>query len=944
MKPYAGLSLLSLAIALSGCSMFGGGNTIGGLKSQQAEESNLDFTNMDHAQVREEYKELLDLVDDDFLKEQIERRIAGVSMSEGDHSLAAGKKPNKGYYRDAINSYIDILEKYPNSPDNAEVLYQLSKAYEMEGEPKNAEKMLNRLVTLHPNYENIAEAHFRLGDINFNNKKYNAAESHYRFVAESSAKNLELNAQYMLGWSLYKQTEFDQALESFAYVLSIILDKESSANLTNAEKPLVEDTLHSISLSLVNVGGPKQIPAVKGLQNKEYVWQVYEDLGAYYIEKNRYFDSAATYQAYIDAFPMDKRSPEMHTKMIASYEKGAFSRKVLEAKQDYVARYGKTGKFWAQADAPLRNQISNNLKPYLVELAAHFHAQAQKQNELAKGKEKTDAEQFAVLSEKTQESYSNATAYYGEYLTSFPDAADRAKQRFLKAEAHFEAGQLSAAAADYEAVSYQYQDKEYGNRAGYAAIIAHQNRVKELEGKEKAKAAEQEKAVASMLRFTKNYDSDKRSPAVLTNAAEYLFSLNRYQDAIDVASNLISGKKSLDADLKQTAYGIIAHSYYQQKKYVLASENYDNQRKILGVKHKDYTAISERMATSVYQYAQELIAAEKKPEAAQQMLRIKSIAPNSKVRVIAQYDAAVILLGEKQWQPAINELTQLRALYPQHELAAEFPRKLAFAYEKAEQLKPAAETYEYLYKNDKDANIRRDALFAAAGLREKLGEYKTANEYYKTWARDYEQPFDTRMEARYHVALTYGLMNDEARKLYWLRRIDEGDAEAGAQRTDRSRWLAAWASVEYGDYFAKEFSRRRLTASNLNSVLPQKQEKMQDAISRYEKAAGYGMLEFTTKSTYKIASLYQEMAADLRGMSTPSGLSKQDAAMFHQLVEQQAAPMIDLAVSVHNSNAEQGWKGFYNEWIDKSFKELAVLQPARFNKFEEQERYGDEIR
>jgi len=200
------------------------------------------------------------------------------------------------------------------------------------------------------------------------------------------------------------------------------------------------------------------------------------------------------------------------------------------------------------------------------------------------------------------------------------------------------------------------------------------------------------------------------------------------------------------------------------------------------------------------------------------------------------------------------------------------------------------------------------------------------------------------MEARYHVALTYGQMNDEARKLYWLRRIDEGDAEAGAQRTDRSRWLAAWASVEYGDYFAKEFSKRRLTASNLNTALPKKQELMQDAISRYEKAAGYGMLEFTTKSTYKIASLYQEMAGDLRTMKTPAGLSEQDAAMFASLVEQQAAPMIDLAVSVHNSNVEQGWKGFYNEWIEKSFQELAALSPARFNKYEEQKRYGDEIR
>ena len=67
MKYYAGISL---AFLLSGCSLLGGGDTIGGLKSQETEEADLDFANMDHAQVRDEYKELLDLVDDDFLKEQ----------------------------------------------------------------------------------------------------------------------------------------------------------------------------------------------------------------------------------------------------------------------------------------------------------------------------------------------------------------------------------------------------------------------------------------------------------------------------------------------------------------------------------------------------------------------------------------------------------------------------------------------------------------------------------------------------------------------------------------------------------------------------------------------------------------------------------------------------------------------------------------------------------
>ena len=165
------------------------------------------------------------------------------------------------------------------------------------------------------------------------------------------------------------------------------------------------------------------------------------------------------------------------------------------------------------------------------------------------------------------------------------------------------------------------------------------------------------------------------------------------------------------------------------------------------------------------QKAEGLIAAGQKPAAAE-LLRIKQIAPGSSIRVAAQYDAAVLLLGNQQWQPAISELEELRRHYPQHELAAEFPRKLAFGYEQAGRLKDAAALYLYLYRNDQDETVKRDALFATAGLHEKTGRAAEALEFYKTWARNYEQPFDNRMEARYRIAVIYDQQQDMARKLF----------------------------------------------------------------------------------------------------------------------------------------------------------------------------------
>ncbi len=77
-----------------------------------------------------------------------------------------------------------------------------------------------------------------------------------------------------------------------------------------------------------------------------------------------------------------------------------------------------------------------------------------------------------------------------------------------------------------------------------------------------------------MLNFSKVFHNDHRSIAVLTNAAQAMFALNQYDRAIVVAGNLIKKTNKLNKNLKQTAYGILAHSYFQKGQYQNAQRNY----------------------------------------------------------------------------------------------------------------------------------------------------------------------------------------------------------------------------------------------------------------------------------------------------------------------------------------------------------------------------------
>lgn len=941
---------VAIGCALLASCMSSNTKTLGSLKYEEDKEKEIEFEKLSHEEVRQEYKELIDLFEDKKLKEQIERRIADVYMMEA----VDEEEVEKSEYVEAIKAYRNILERYPNSPDNAEVFYQLAKAYDLEGKQKEAMKMLTELVNRHPNYPNIAEAHFRKADIHFNWQQYKQAQTSYLAVTQLTTGRLKRNAHYMLGWVYYKHQDFESSINSFAYVMTTILSNGVTFDtLEKSDKPIIEDSIHSIALGLDKLGGAEAIPEMVSIANLPYVWRFYDHLGDYYLEKELYEQSAETFRHFVRKYENSERAPGMHKKLIRAYTDGKFPRQALAEKANYVASYGINSSFPGNVDGVIRADVKKELLVYIEELARFYYTEGQAFVDIIKRENKVnknnpDKNKLKENDSKAIASFTKSADYYGEFIQTFPDNKNIDEIRFLKAEAHFLARNFLAAAKDYELVAYSpvgSSAKDKAADSGYAAIISYQKHIDKLNAgkkRDKKKAVEfQAVAVESMLKFAKKFDADKRSPTVLTNAAEYLFGLNQYDRAIGVANDLIASK-NLDDTLEKTAYGILAHSYFKLEKYAEAKDAYIKQRGLTKKGGQEYNSITERIAAAVFKNAEAIEKASGKLASAEELLSLKKLAPNSPIRITAQYDAATLFMAEKQWIKALAEFNQLLALYPNHKLAVEFPRKIAFAYEKSEQWTKAADAYLNLYKNDPDANIQREALFNAAMMFEKIEDYESALTYFKRYAYDYEDPFNTRMEARYHMALNYERVGEMGKHLYWLRRIIDGDKKGGDQRTERSRYLAAWANAKYGDSFASEFRKRRLYQP-LQKSLPKKQELLQNALKRYEMAAEYGIFEFVTLSSYKIGTLYEDFASHLRKAPKPKGLSASDQELYVEIIEEQAGPFDDTAISVYQSNIDRAWDGEFNEWIDLSFTAMKRLYPERFAKEEMLSSYGEGI-
>ena len=192
------------------------------------------------------------------------------------------------------------------------------------------------------------------------------------------------------------------------------------------------------------------------------------------------------------------------------------------------------------------------------------------------------------------------------------------------------------------------------------------------------------------------------------------------------------------------------------------------------------------------------------------------------------------------------------------------------------------------------------------------------------------------MEARQHLVTLYDRQSSNNKRDHWLRQIVETEKSAGKARTERTRYLAAKASLRLAEPHFQAFAQVRLKAP-LKKNLKQKKKRMKTAIAAYGQAAKYNVAEVTTQASYRIAEIYQHFGAALMTSTRPKGLSAEELEQYELLLEEQAYPFEEKAIEVFEANIKRVRSGVYDKWIRQSYAQLAELRPARYGKQEQGE-------
>jgi len=166
-----------------------------------------------------------------------------------------------------------------------------------------------------------------------------------------------------------------------------------------------------------------------------------------------------------------------------------------------------------------------------------------------------------------------------------------------------------------------------------------------------------------------------------------------------------------------------------------------------------------------------------------------------------------------------------------------------------------------------------------------------------------------------------------------LNAIVSADRDAGDERTDRSRYLAAGAALVLAEQTYQQFAQLHL-AQPFDESLAEKQRRMDVAMAAFEDLVTYEVAEVTAAATYYIAEIYLEFSVALLDSERPAGLSAAEKVDYELVIEEEAFPFEERAIEIHENNFDLLSAGIFNPWVQKSLDKLAVMMPGRYAKSE----------
>src|SRR5260221_5781881 len=391
-------------------------------------------------------------------------------------------------------------------------------------------------------------------------------------------------------------------------------------------------------------------------------------------------------------------------------------------------------------------------------------------------------------------------------------------------------------APEYEIALYDYPPHAKSAAAGYAAIYAHREYLK-VAGPY-VKAAARRDTINISIKFADAFPQHEQAAIVLAAAAQDAYEMKDLVLARDSGRHLIEKFPNAAVGVRRDAWLVVAHSTFGLAEYADAEQAYGRVLEATPQVDASSAGLVENLAASIYKQGEQANQAEDYRTAANHFVRIKQVAPTSKICAAAEYDAGAALLRLKDWTAAAQVLNEFRLSFPEHELQKEATKQIAYAFQQAGQLAQSAGEYQRVAMESPNPQLRAEALLQAGDLYVQANNADRALETYSKYVGEFPKPIETAVETRSKIAEIYKSKGDQSQYQHQLEEIVRADGAAGSERTDRTRNVAARAAFELSKPIFEQFSFLKLLQPFARS-LQEKQPSMDNSTQTLARLVHY---------------------------------------------------------------------------------------------------------
>lgn len=934
--------VVALALILAACAAPGAGErsrdtTIRSIERQGApDDTDLSVRRSEPVEASpemalENYRRLMELSPTGDTRAEAQRRMADLQVQLDD---IAPDAQSERRLREAVTLYQQLLRDRPNDPGNDRVIYQLARAQQNLGEVDASVDSLARLVEQFPRSPYAADGRFRRAELLFATRRFDEAVPEYEAVIELGGQTPFFEAaQYKYGWSLYRLSRFHDALEVFFTILDRELPEgepadptKALAEIPSANRDLTRDVIRVSGLSYIALGGGSAVgESFDRLGEPRFYPLLFRALGEMLLDRERYSDAAESFYAFVQRYPRHALAPDFQESVIAAYETGGFPELVIAEKERYVDTYDPRADYWG--DRRPDEAVLASLRTHLGDLSTWFHGRAQERPRQADWP-------------SARQDYLTAASWYERTLQIFPEASDAPEVHYRFAETLYEGGEILRAAQEYHNTAYDYARHDRSSDAGYAAVLTYYEAAEGIPPEDRPQAYRQ--AVDEALQFAGAFlDHPERLP-VLTRAAEDLFTLEEYEDAIAIASRVLRDRQAPRA-LVRTALTVRADAEFTLERFPDAEGSYLDLLAMVDDRPDEAGRVADQLALSIYRQGEAEQERGNHEAAVSQFMRIGMVTPDAAIRPNAEYDAAILLTEAGDWSGAARVLEGFRGRFRDHELVPDADKQLATAYERSDQPIAAAGVYlRIAERGSENREIREEAAWTAAALYDEGGDSRRAADAYRRYMESPLRDSDRETRALERL-IALSETQDPAAHRNWLARAAAGGRGTGADANARSQLLAAQANLALGEMAAKDAAELRLRQP-LQSSLAERRRKVDEAADKLGRAAEYGFEEVTPQATHALGELYRSFAKALIDSERPRGLDAAARDEYELLLEDQAFPLEERAIDFYEANLRRIPDGVWNDSVRASWRALTDMVPARYARNQMLEQSYDSLR